>query len=182
MHYSAQPGAIATHIGWPMASVTSLKAQLDGVTNAAEAVLDAQAAPDTAVSLLNTAKGTTMPIVRMDTKNFKATHSFTKGDTKTLSVYVTHETFDLNTYQAVLEVTARHNYVELMAKKLSVDSLNLYWRPAGTANWSLPSAKRTRTPFHDDTPVPAGQTMHACEYMAMRVGNSSNIASAMFQA
>ena len=78
-----------------------------------------------------------MPVIRMDTKNLKAMHGFTEGDAKTLGVYVTSETFDPNTYQPTLEATARHNYVELMAKKLGVDSLNLYWRPAGTADWKL---------------------------------------------
>ena len=74
-----------------------------------------------------------------------------------------------------------------MAKKLGADSLNVYWRPAGTANWTLLSAKRARFPFHDDTPAPAGQTMQASEYMATgviadeEIGNPSNIASAVFQ-
>ena len=83
---------------------------------------------------------------------------------------------------------ARHGYVELMAKKLGVDSLNLYWRPAGTSTWLLLSAKRARFPFHDDTPAPAGTTLQAREYMAMgviadaEVGNPSNIASAVYQA
>ena len=186
-NYSAQLGAIATRIGWPTASVTALKAQLDGLTTAAEAVLEAQAALDTAIGLLTTAKGTAFPAVRMDTKNLKATHGFTDGDAKTLGVYVTPETFDPNTYQPVLDATARHNYVELMAKKLGADSLNLYWRPAGTATWTMLSPKRTRFPFQDDTPPPAGQTMQAREYMAMgviadtEIGNPSNIASAVFQ-
>ena len=108
-NYSAQLGAIATRIGWPTASVTSLKAQLDGITTAAQAVLDAQHALDLAVGQLNAAKGTAMPVIRMDTKNLKATHGFTDGDAKTLGVYVTPETFDPNTYQPGLEATARHN-------------------------------------------------------------------------
>ena len=80
-------------------------------------------------------------------KNLQATRGFTDGDAKTLGVYVTPETFDPNTYQPTLEATSRHNYVELMAKKLGADSLNLYWRPAGTATWTILSPKRTRFPF-----------------------------------
>ena len=135
----------------------------------------------------NNAKAQAFSQIRMDVKNIKATHGFTEGDAKTLGVYVTPETFDPTTYQPPLHATSRHNYVELAAKKLGVDSLNLYWRPAGTATWNLLAVKRVRFPFHDETPFPAGQTMQAREYMAMgviadiEIGNPSNIASAVFQ-
>ena len=180
--------AVATRIGWPTASVTTLTAQLDGVTTATQAVLDAQHALDTAVGQLNALKGPAPSQIRAETKSLKATSGFTEGDAKTLGVYTTPETFDPNTYQPTLEATSRHNYVELMAKKLGADSLNLYWRPAGTATWTMLSPKRARFPFHDDTPPPAGQTMQAREHMAVgviadeEIGNPSNIASAVFQA
>ena len=186
-YYSTGIGAVATHIGWPTASVTTLKAQLDSLTTATQAVLDAQHALDTAVGQLNALKGPALSQIRAETKSLKATSGFTAGDAKTLGVYTTPETFDPNTYQPTLEATSRHNYVELMAKKLGADSLNLYWRPAGTATWTMLSPKRARFPFHDDTPPPAGQTMQAREYMAMgviadeEIGNPSNIAGAVFQ-
>ena len=179
---------MATRIGWPTASVTALTAQLTSLTTATQAVLDAQHALDTAVGQLNCFEGSTRScMIRAETKSLKATNGFTEGDAKALGVYTTPETFDPNTYQPTLEATSRHNYVELMAKKLGADSLNLYWRPAGTATWTMLSPKRARFPFHDDTPPPAGQTMQAREYMAMgviadeEIGNPSNIASAVFQ-
>ena len=180
--------AVATRIGWPTASVTTLTAQLTSLTTATQAVLDAQHALDTAVGQLNSLKGHALVMIRAETRSLKATNGFTEGDAKALGVYTTPETFDPNTYQPTLEATSRHNYVELMAKKLGADSLNLYWRPAGTATWTMLSPKRARFPFHDDTPPPAGQTMQAREYMAMgviadeEIGNPSNIASAVFQA
>ena len=67
------------------------------------------------------------------------------------------------------------------------NSLNVYMRAAGTANWTLLSDKRFRFPFHDDTPDPAGETTQAREYMVMgviadeEICNPSNIAGAVFQ-
>ena len=185
--YSNGVGAVATRISWPTASVTALKAQLTIIITLTQAILDAQAVLETAVGQLHTAKPGALSQVRLATKNLKATTGFTEGDAKALGVFTTPDTFDPNTYQPPLEATARHGYVELMAKKLGADSLNVYWRPAGTATWNLLSAKRARFPFHDDTPAPAGQTMQAREYMAMgviadeEIGNPSNIASAVFQ-
>ena len=186
-NFATQLPAIATRINWPTTSVTGLTAVLGTLTAKTQAVLDAQKALDAAVGQLNEAKGQAFSQIRMDVKNLKATHGFTDGDAKTLGVYVTPETFDPNTYQPPLQATSRHNYVELSAKKLGVDSLTLYWRPAGTAPWTLLAAKRVRFPFHDETPLPAGQTMQAREYMAMgviadnEIGNPSNIAGAVFQ-
>ena len=186
-NYSNGVSTVATRIGWPTASVTTLKAQLDSLTTATQAVLDAQHALDTAVGQLAALKGNALTQIRAETKSLKATHGFTEGDAKALGVYTTPETFNPNTYQPTLEATARHGYVDLMAKKQGADSLNVYMRPAGTANWTLLSAKRFRFPFHDDTPAPAGETVQPREYMAMgvigdqEIGNPSNIASAVFQ-
>lgn len=186
-NYSEELPAIATRINWPTTSVTTLTATLNGLTAKTEAVLDAQKALDAAVGLLNEAKAAAFAQIREATKNLKSTTGFTEGDAKTLGVYVTPETFNPTTYQPPLTATSRHGYVELMAKKLGVDSLNLYWRPAGTSAWLLLAAKRVRFPFHDETPPPTGQTMQAREYMAMgviadeEVGMPSNIASAVFQ-
>ena len=185
--YSNGVGAVATRISWPTASVTALKAQLAIIITLTQAIIDAQKALETAVGQLQGARGGALGQIRLSTKSLKATAGFTEGDAKALGVFTTPETFDPNTYQPTLEATARHGYVELDAKKLGVDSLNMYWRPAGTATWNLLSAKRARFPLHDDTPAPAGQTMQAREYMAMgviadaEVGNPSNIASAVFQ-
>ena len=168
--------------------MTALQAELGTMITLTRAVLDAQAALDTATGQLAAARKPLLEQIRAATRNLRTTAGFTEGDAKTLGVYTTPETFDPNTYQPVLEATARHGYVELMAKKLGVDSLNLYWRPAGTAAWLLLSAKRARFPFHDDTPAPDGQTTQAREYMAIgviadeEVGMPSNIASAVFQA
>ena len=54
------------------------------------------------------AKSTAMPVIRMDTKNLKATHGVTEGDAKTLGVYLTPEAFDPDTYQPTLDATSKH--------------------------------------------------------------------------
>lgn len=136
-NYSNGVSAVATRIGWPTASVTTLKGQLDSLT---------KHALDTAVGQLAALKGNALAQIRAETKSLKATHGFTEGDAKALGVYTTPETFNPNIYQPTLEATARHSYVDLMAKKQGADSLNVYVRPAGTANWTLLSAKRFRSP------------------------------------
>ena len=186
-NYATQLPAIATRINWPATSQTALTAVLNGLSTKTQAILDAQKAVDEAVGQLRAAEAAAFAQIREATKNLRSTPGFTEGDAKTLGVYVTPETFNPTTYQPTLTATSRHGYVELAAKKLGVDSLNLYWRPAGTTAWLLLAAKRVRFPFHDETPPPAGQTMQAREYMAMgviadeEIGMPSNIASAVYQ-
>lgn len=186
--YSDGVGAVAARIGWPTASLTLLKTQLDNVKAATQAVLDAQHALDTVVGQLVTLKTPALAVIRAETRSLKATHGFTEGDAKALGIHTTSETLNRSTYQPILEAAMRHGYVELMAKKQGADSLNLYWRPEGSATWHLLAAKRVRFPFHDETPIPDGGTLQSREYMAIgvigdeEIGNPSNIATAVFQA
>ncbi len=182
VNYAAQLSPIAVRVSWPTAKVNTLTANLDTLNTATQAVLD------TAIGQLAAAKAGVLGPIRLDTKNLKSTTGFTEGDATALGVYTTPETFNRETYRPALDATAHHGYVELVAKKLGADSLNVYWQPEGTAPWHLLAAKRVRFPFHDETPAPAGPTLQAREYMVIgvigdeEIGNPSNIAAAVFQA
>ena len=156
---SAGVGAVATRIGWPKTSVTILKSQLNSLTTATQAVLDAQHALDTAVGQLAAIKGSVLAQVQVETKSFKATNGFTEDDAKALGNSTTLANPNSNTCQLILEATAWHGYVDLMAKKpgLYAPRRNRALDAALSQAFLLPFPRRlTRLDGRDD----AGPQMH----------------------
>jgi hypothetical protein len=164
-----------------------LKARLTTIRDAAQSVLDKQNDLDVANGLLNQAKDTELPEIRLDTNNLKSTRGFTDGDARTLEVASGSDPFDPDTYKPGLSAESLPGRISIMGKKLGADSLNLYVRRKGELVWRLLAAKRARFPFEDNTPpVTPGQPEER-EYRAIgvvgddEVGQPSDIVSAIFR-
>ena len=185
-NYISELPAIATRINWPTANVTRITGNLTSLKTAAQAVLDKQNELDQALGQLALAKSTSLPGIRQDTANLKTTSGFTEGDGRTLDVISPADSFDPNTYQPRLDARAKLGHVELMGKKLGADSLNLYMRRKGEANWTLILVKRSRFPVNDDVPLLTPGRPEEREYQAIgvlndeEIGLPSDIVSAVF--
>lgn len=187
VNYLAEIDAIATRITWPSGSVTALKTRLTAIRDAAKNVLDLQNDLDTANGLLEQAKGTHVPEIRLDTNNLKSTRGFTDGDARTLGVSSGSDVFDPDAYKPVLTAESVSGRVTLTAKKLGVDGLNLYSRKKGETTWKLIAGKRSRFPFDDTSPPATPGQPEEREYRAVgvigddEIGQPSDIVSAIFR-
>lgn len=186
-NYLLEIDPIATRISWPIANTTALKTRLTTIKNAAQAVIDAQNALDTATGQLELAKETELPEIRKDTNNLKSTRGFTEGDARTLDVLTTGGGLDPDTYQPQLDAKSMSGRIEITGKKLGADSLNLYARLKGQASWTLLAGKRARFPYYDERPPAVPGQPEEREYQAIgvvgddEVGQPSDIVSAVFR-
>jgi hypothetical protein len=177
---------IATRIGWPAALATSFKGRITRIRDLADAVLDQQAALDTAIGQLERGRDTELPEIRTDLNNLKSTRGFTDGDAKTLDVLSGSDQIDPATYQPRLAAEGKRGRIELMGKKFGADSLNLYVRRKGETTWRVLAAKRVRFPMDDDTPSASPNGLEEREYMAIgvlgddEIGQPSPIVTATF--
>ncbi len=186
-NYLLEIDAIATRIDWPSASVIALKARLTNIKNAAQEVIDKQNDLDVATGLLEQAKDTELSEIRRDTNNLKSTRGFTSGDANTLDVASGSDDFDPDEYKPPLSAKSLPGRIEITGKKVGADSLNLYWRIKGQANWNLLAAKRARFPYYDTNPPAIPGQPEEREYRAIgvlgddEIGQPSDIVSAIFR-
>jgi hypothetical protein len=187
-NYLAQIDAVAQRINWSGDRVGALKTALTNVSTAAQAVLDKQAALDTATGLLDNARELNIAVIRRDTANLKASPGFSEGDARTLGVFSGVDVFDPTTYKPVLTAEENRERISLMARKLGVDSLNLYVRRKGETPWRVLAQKRVRFPYLDTAlPATTGAVVEEREYRAIgvidddEIGQPSDIVSAMWR-
>lgn len=176
----------AAALGLTPARVTAFQALAVAIRDAAEDVLDKQDALDTAVGDLRSKLSATLPALRLEVNNIKATAGYNPGIGDALGIVGSSSTFDPATYQPVLKASAYPGYIRLMGTKRGADSLNLYTRLQGQAAWTLLAAKRMRFPYDDDAPLKVPGTPEVREYRAIglradsEVGQLSDIVTATF--
>ncbi len=186
-NYLQEIDAIATRLNWPPEHVTALKASLNKIKTAAQAVLDLQNDLEAANGLLDQFKDAELPEIRRETNNLKTTRGFNEGDGRTLQVLTLGGELNTDTYQPKLDAVSKPGRVELTAKKSGVDSINLYMRIKGQAAFKLLAGKRARFPFDDTTPPTVPGQPEEREYQAIgvigddEVGQPSDIVSAIFR-
>lgn len=145
--------------GWDKPRIDALKAHLNAMTTAAQAVLDAQKALDDAVGTLGKAKTDHLPVVRTESTSIKTSPGYDDGIGEVLEIVAGGSSFDPAGYKPIITAESLPGLNRLSTKKRGVDSENIYLRRKGDASFKLIFAKRVRFPVDDDTPpLVAGQT------------------------
>lgn len=182
-HAAAQLGGVE---GWDAARIAGYVARMTKILDAAQAVLDAQAALDGKAGLLDQARTDELPELRQDIGNMKTSRGWNSGKGDVLEVNTPAASTDASTLQPRLDVESKRGRNEIMAKKLGADSLNIYVRRKGEAAFRLLAAKRVRFPLDDDTPSATPGQPEEREYRASavlgddEVGLPSDIVPATF--
>ena len=186
-NFIAQFPAIAKRVGWTDPDIKSLVQRVTKLLEAAQGVIDADAASEVALGQHNTAMDAELPEIRLDIGNLKKTRGFTEGDARSIEVLWGNVVFDAAGCQPKLTLTEKRGRVEIMARKFGADSLNVYTRRKGEANFRLLVAKRVRFPMSDDTPSVTGDAPEEREYQAIgvigddEIGKPSDIVSAVWR-
>ncbi len=173
--------------GWDAARITAFVARITKIRDGAQAVLDAHAAMEGKVGLLHTVLGAELPEVRKDIGNMKKSRGWDDGKGEVLDVNTPPGSLDPGTLKPRLTGESKQGHVELMAKKLGADTLNVYVRLKGVAAFRLLASKRVRFPFIDDTPPAVTGQPEEREYRVIavigddEVGVPSDIVSTVFR-
>ena len=174
--------------GWDTPRISGLISRVGSIRDAAKAVMDAQAIVNERLGDLSAAKTYSLPSIRQDFSNIKASGGYNEGIGEVLEILSDAATFDPLTYKPVItRITSYAGHNELMTKKRGVTSMNVYWRRKGEETWRLLAPKRVKFPVNDDNaPAVAGQA-EVREYRVVgvlgdeEVGQPSDIAEATWR-
>jgi hypothetical protein len=135
----------------------------------------AQDATDAARLLETGAETAGLAQLRAKVKNWKTLPGWAaSGSEAVLELAGSSTTFDPATYQTTLKASLVPGGVRLDFTKKGVESMNLYSRPAGAANWNKVGSCN-HSPFTDHTPLAHAGVPEAREYMARGVVNDAEI-------
>ena len=176
----------APNLGLTATEVTDFTTVLGTLKTAADAVLSAQTALDTASGVLQQALTDNLPEVRRVLKNMKSSKNYNDGIGADLQIVATTATFDPETYKPAVTAEAFPGYVRIKGKKVGADAFNLYMRLKGQTDFKLIATNRTRFPFDDDSPLAQAGVPETREYRSMgvvadnEIGQPGDIVSVLY--
>lgn len=181
------PTILAGVEGWDAARITAFIARVTTMRDAAQAVLDAQAAVDSTTGTLDQILGVQLPEVRQDIGNMKKSRGWDDGKGDALEVNTPPASTNPATLKPTVKAEGKKQCVEIMVRKYGADSANIYGRKRGETVFRLLASKRKRFPFLDDAPPANPDLPEEREYQIIlvqgdaEIGLPSDIASAVWR-
>ena len=173
--------------GWDAARIAAFVVRVTTIRDAAQAVINAQAAVDSATGALDQLLGVQLPEVRQDIGNMKKSRGWDDGKGDALDVNTPAANTNPATLKATIKAEGKKQGVEIMVRKYGADSANIYARKRGDTVFALLAAKRKRFPFIDDAPPANPEQPEEREYQVIlvqgdiEIGLPSDIATAVWR-
>jgi hypothetical protein len=170
---------IQTHgaaLGMSAADISAFRAKLAPWIAKLKAVLDAQHALDLATGQAQQESTNQIKDLRRRIQNWKTSDGYDDGIGADLEIIASGMNFDPLNYQPeITSVESFPGYVRIKGKKLGADSVNVYARLKGEAEFKLIASRKSRFPFDDDRPLAVSGTPEVREYEIRGVLNDEEI-------
>lgn len=155
--------------GLSVAQIAATKTLAEGVVASMEATNTAQAALDGARAAEKTTMSTNEKALRMSIRMWKATPGFVGSTSEgVLQVVGPESNFDPLTFKPTMKLSIVGGQVRVDFTKEGCDSVAVYCRPRGTAEWTK-LGNDTRSPYYDTKPLANPNVPEVREYMAIGV-------------
>ena len=174
-------------LGMSVADITAFRAKIAPWITKLQAVLDAQHALDFAVGQAQQEAAEQTKDLRRRIQNWKTSEGYDEGIGADLEIIADSDNFDPENYRPTLtSAEAFPGYVRIKGKKLGADSINVYARRKGEAEFQLIASRKSRFPFDDDRPLSNPGVPEVREYQLrgvvddVEIGQPSSIVSVAF--
>ena len=172
--YKAQLALLGGSVGVAAPDVAQYNSLCDAATGAIDNVVAKKNAYESALANRDTLVGAVVTCFRPMVRRIKAHQLYTKTIGEALDIEPDSTAIDPNTVQPALTASVHAGYVRVRVRRNGVQSVNLYMRRAGQAQWNL-QCRVERATCDDTVPLAVPGVPEVREYRAVGVLNDAEV-------